>query len=96
MVSPDEVKKLAALARLTVDDAELERFAKEFDGILAYVGQLESLSLDPKTKAVPTLRNVMREDGEPHAPGLYTKAIVDAFPEKDGDYLKVKRIISND
>lgn len=96
MASPEEVKKLAALARLSVDDAALARFAKEFDGILAYVGQLETLSLAASAKVAPALRNVLREDAEPHVEGRYTAALVEAFPEKDGEYLKVKRIINND
>lgn len=97
MASAEDVKKLAALARIQVDDADLERFTKEFDSILAYVGQLESLNIDVKAaKAPPALRNVMREDGEPHEKGIYTEKLVAQFPEKEGDYLKVKQIISHD
>ena len=43
MATTEEVKKLAALARITVEDAELETFTREFDAILTYVSQLEKL-----------------------------------------------------
>lgn len=96
MASTDDVKKLAALARLSIPDAELEAFAKEFDSILAYVGQLESLDIASAKGAVPDVRNVLREDGTPHAPGLHTEKLAAQFPDRDGDSLKVKQIVSYD
>ncbi len=97
MATKAEVKKLAALARIKVEDAELEKFTKEFDAILAYVGQLAELdfSQDLKTEK-PPLRNVMREDSEPHAPGAYTEKLAGQFPAREGDALSVKQIISHD
>jgi aspartyl-tRNA(Asn)/glutamyl-tRNA(Gln) amidotransferase subunit C len=97
MATREEVKKLAALARVEVKEEELDKFVEEFDAILAYVGQLEKLEL-PKDLAnkSPKLRNVFRKDAEPTPPGTWTKKMVEAFPEKEGDYLKVKQIISHD
>ncbi len=97
MASADDVKKLAQLARVSVPEADLERFAKEFDGILAYVGQLDALSIDTKgNKDVPKLHNVMREDGTPHEKGLWTEKLASQFPDREGDSLSVKQIISHD
>lgn len=96
MASADDVQKLASLARIRVEEAELSVFAKEFDGILAYVGQLDALSIDTMQKQKPVLKNVMREDGEPHEKGKYTKKIVELFPQKKDNYLSVKQIISHD
>ena len=96
MATPEDVRKLAALARIDVADAELPSFTKEFDAVLAYIGKLEELSLSHATPAAGTLRNVLREDGEPHAAGIHTQKLVEQFPKKDGDYLSVKQIISYD
>lgn len=97
MATVEEVKKLAALARIRVSDAELEAFTKEFDAILAYVGQLEKLDLSSQSRAeIPALRNVMREDGEPHGSGIYTEKLVEQFPAREGDALSVKKIISHE
>lgn len=96
MATVDEVRKLAALARVKLDEAELARFTKEFDSILAYVGQLETLELPKEGKRVPPLHNVFREDGEPHAAGLYTEKIAAQFPAREGDSLVVKQIIQHD
>lgn len=97
MATTEEVKKLAALARISLPEAQLEKFTKEFDAILAYVGQLEKLEL-PKDLADkrPLLRNVFRKDGEPTPSGAWTEKMVAAFPEKEENYLVVKQIISHD
>ncbi|MCR4333972.1 MAG: aspartyl/glutamyl-tRNA amidotransferase subunit C [Patescibacteria group bacterium] len=98
MATTEEVKKLAALARIRVGNAELEKFTSEFDAILAYVGQLEDLDLsqDDSLRDKPALRNVMREDGSPHEAGAYTEKIVVQFPARAGDALSVKQILSHD
>ena len=92
----EEVRKLAALARIEVKEEELEAFTKEFDAILAYVGQLEKLNVGDAATEVPVLRNVMRQDGEPHAPGIFTEKIAKQFPSREGDALVVKQVITHE
>jgi aspartyl/glutamyl-tRNA(Asn/Gln) amidotransferase C subunit len=96
MASTDEVKKLAALARIEVAEAQLPKLAQEFESILAYIGQIEALKVVPGIKTLPRVRNVFREDKEPHEKGKYTKALVAQFPDQEGNTLKVKQIISHD
>ncbi len=97
MATIEEVRKLAALARITIPDDELDTFTSEFDAILAYVSQLEKLDIKMDAGAErPALLNVMREDGEPHAPGIYTKKLVEQFPQKEDNVLVVKQIITHD
>ncbi len=114
MATVEEVKKLAALARIKIEDADLEtktaeggssgaeeaalrKFTSEFDAILAYVGQLEKLDLPTGSEGEkPLTRNVVREDGEPHAPGAYTEKVAEQFPAREGDYLEVKQIITHE
>lgn len=97
MATVEEVKKLAVLARIRVADADLEKFTKEFDSILAYVGQLEQLHFpDDLKKEKPMLRNSMREDGEPHPAGMHTEKLAAQFSDRDGNALAVKQIIQHD
>lgn len=95
MATVEEVKKLAALVRISIDEADLEKFTKEFDAILGYIGQLETLDL-PLGPAgeKPALRNVMRAEGEPHPAGAYTEKIASEFPGREGDALVVKQIVT--
>lgn len=104
-MKPEEVQKLAALARIKVEESQLPKFTEEFDAIVKYVGQLESLELPPHTEK-PALSNVMREDGEPAEAGKYTEKLTAQFParssyaeaaeDKEGVYLEVKQIITHD
>jgi len=97
MMTTEDVKKLAALARVSVSDEDLPKFVKEFDAILAYVGQLESLNLPTDTRGEkPVLRNIMRIDGEPHKTGTYTEKIAEQFPAREGDALVVKQVITHE
>lgn len=94
--TPEDVKRLAELARIEVADEDLAAFAAEFDGILAYVGKLDELALPDASLETPAVRNVLREDGAPFQPGTWTDAVAAQFPDRTGDYLSVKQIISHD
>lgn len=96
MATTEDVKKLAALARIRVEDSELEKFTSEFDAILDYAGQLKKLELPKGEEVKPALRNVMRVDGKPHTAGKYTEKLAEQFPARDGDALVVKQIITHD
>jgi aspartyl-tRNA(Asn)/glutamyl-tRNA(Gln) amidotransferase subunit C len=60
----DQVEHVARLARLRFSDEELDRFADQLSGILAYAEQVSALATEdvpPTAHALP-LRNVFRED----------------------------------
>lgn len=96
MATREEVKKLAALARISISEDEMEKFTKEFEAIIAYVGQLESVQQPAASNQPPALRNVFRSDENPTPAGTWTDKLVAAFPERDGNALVVKQIISHD
>jgi aspartyl-tRNA(Asn)/glutamyl-tRNA(Gln) amidotransferase subunit C len=96
MATAEEVKKLASLVRIEVSEEELPKFTKEFEAILAYVGQLEKLDLPKDLKSMPALRNVFRADENPTSAGTWTEKLVEAFPEKEGNALVVKQVISHE
>ncbi len=91
MVSKEEIKRLADLARVMVEEKEAEELALEIDQILEYVGQVKEISGD--VEGFDTILNVMREDENPNEPGAYREELIAEFPNKDGDYLKVKKIL---
>ena len=50
-ISRDEVARLAKLARLALEDAELDNFAEQLGAILGYVSQVQSVDV---TDVIPT------------------------------------------
>lgn len=54
-IDPEEVKQIAALARLALSEAEVSRLAQELDGILDYIATVQSVDttgVEPLTHAV--------------------------------------------
>ena len=63
-INREDVKYIAALARIDVPEDKLEGFAKTLGGIVAYVEQLQKIDVSnvkPTSHAVP-VGNVLRPD----------------------------------
>lgn len=95
MVDKDELAKLAEMARIELTAEELSEMKGDFESIIQYVSQIQEV-VGSEEKEAGELRNVMREDEDPHESGIYTDDLLAQFPEKSGNYLKVKKIIQND
>ena len=95
----EDIKKLANLARIDMDDEEMIEIAKSFDSILAYVGQVQVVSkiknidLASKNPEDNFLHNVMRDDVVTNKREEYTDKIIAEMPDKQNGYLKVKQIL---
>jgi aspartyl-tRNA(Asn)/glutamyl-tRNA(Gln) amidotransferase subunit C len=92
MLSAQDLKKLAELSRIDVPEAELATLGGELDAILKYVKDVASIDVGDVSEA-PEVRNVMREDALAHESGAHTADLLAQFPARDGDYLKVKKIL---
>ena len=92
MITKDDIQKLALLARIAVTPQEVESFSKEIEAILSYVGHINSVTV-PEGTPKSGLINVFREDDTPHESGLFTKDVLQASPNREGEYIKVKKIL---
>jgi aspartyl/glutamyl-tRNA(Asn/Gln) amidotransferase C subunit len=95
----EDIKKLANLARIDMDDEEMIEIAKSFDPILAYVGQVQEVSkiknIDLASKEAKDyfLHNITRDDVVTNKREEYTDKIIAEMPDKQNGYLKVKQIL---
>ena len=89
----EEVERAAALARLSLDEAELSRLARELDAILAYVAALARVDTQgvPPTAHVVPLPTPLRSD-EPEPPLPVELALANA-PEREGSAFVVPKVI---
>jgi len=92
MITTEEVKHLADLARIELLPGEAEKMTSEIDSILGYVGQINSVTGDME-RVLPSLRNVMRQDAPTNTSGEYTEKLLDNAPFREKNYLKVKKIL---
>lgn len=93
-LTPQDVLKLARLARLQLSEEELQRYSKELSAILKYVEQLSDVDtkgLEP-TSQVTGLTDVMRED-EVIDYGINQEALLKNLPSHEKNYIKVKRVL---
>ena len=91
-----DVRALAALARMEVGEAELEQLEKEIPSILEFVETIQAASVEDfgEPKKASALRNVMREDTEPHESGIYTEKLLAQAPATKDGRIVVKQVIS--
>ncbi len=87
--------KLASLARLKLSHEEAEHLSHEFESILQYVGEVKAVSgaATPRSAEQFPVRNVMREDVSTHESGAYSEVLLAAAPAREGQYVKVKKIL---
>ncbi len=92
-VSADDVKYIAQLSRLTVPEAEMEKFTEQFNQILNYADILEKIDtagIEPTAHVLP-VSNVLREDVA--KPGVtHEEALLNAPAVHNGGF-KVPRVI---
>ena len=92
-LSLDDVKHVARLARLWLDDAHLCRLGGQLESILKYVDQMEKVDVtgvEPMAHALP-LHNVLREDAV--EPSLATEQVLANTPDRDGPFFRVPKVI---
>ncbi|MCI0542504.1 Asp-tRNA(Asn)/Glu-tRNA(Gln) amidotransferase subunit GatC [bacterium] len=97
MITTDDIKNLAHLARIEVAESEGEKLAKDMDEILAYVGEISAVVEENKSAegavSMGSLKNVFRDDAPSHEKGEYTESILANAPAREGNYVKVKKIL---
>lgn len=82
-VDADEVRHVAELARIELDDREIERFREEFVEILEYFDRLEEV---PDVDAKDELENVLRADKV--TPSLPQEEAMRNADEREDGYFK--------
>ncbi|MEI7704694.1 MAG: Asp-tRNA(Asn)/Glu-tRNA(Gln) amidotransferase subunit GatC [Deltaproteobacteria bacterium] len=93
-LSPEEVRRIASLARLRLSPEEETRLAGELSAILDYVRQLEELDVsgvEPMTHALASVETPFREDRV--TPGLPADEALANAPARAGTCFQVPRII---
>lgn len=91
-ITKEEVKHVANLARLEMDEAEVEKFTTQLDDIISMAEQLNELdteNVEPTTHVLD-LKNVLREDKV--QPWLSREEALKNAPDKANGQVKVPSI----
>ena len=95
MLTKKEVQHIADLARLGLDDKEIEEYRKELSSILDYIEALNKVEVEgvEATSHPGDLKNVIREDRAKKKDEKTAGKLLEAAPDKENGYVKVKSIL---
>ena len=93
-ISSDEVKKVAQLARLELNESEINQHAEQLEKILEYIKQLEKINTEdiPCTTRAIEVVNVLRKDENKNYEN--SEEILDLAPSRENKFFKVPKIIN--
>jgi aspartyl-tRNA(Asn)/glutamyl-tRNA(Gln) amidotransferase subunit C len=92
-VTIKDVEHIAKLAKLEFSDEEKEKFTHQFNDILKYMEQLNSIdtsNVEPLSHVIE-LQNVFREDKV--KPSISTEEALKNAPDKTDEHFKVPKVI---
>ena len=93
-ITKDAVKKVAHLARLELNEDEINNHAKQLEKILKYIKHLEKIDTDdvPCTTRAIEVINVFRKDDKKISD--CTEEILELGPSREDKYFKVPKIMN--
>ena len=92
-LTPDEVKRIARLARVGVSDDEVARFQVQLSEILDYFQRLREVDTEglPPTAHTLAMQNVMRADEI--RPSFDKEEVLANAPQREDDLFRVRAIL---
>jgi aspartyl-tRNA(Asn)/glutamyl-tRNA(Gln) amidotransferase subunit C len=94
LLSKDEVKKIANLARIEISEEEADKYATELSDIFGFVEKLNEADTDgiEPIAHITGAKNVTREDKVVEYGDETKENIINNFPEKKDRFDKVKAV----
>ena len=92
-ISIEQVRHVARLARVGLDDTELEALAIELDAILGWVARLDALELHAGAGAPPAEPATRAARADTCEPGLSAEAALAGAPDAAAGHFRVPRVI---
>ena len=93
-ITKEEVKKVAHLARLELNEDEINKHAAQLEKILEYIKQLEKIDTNNilcTTRAIEVI-NVFRKDEKKNSD--CNEELLELGPSREDKYFKVPKIIN--
>jgi len=83
---------MASLSHVALTTEEVEALGKNLNQILEYVQKVKG----EEGEVAHAHRNVMRADENPHEVGVWSKRLLNAASQTDGDHFASQTILKND
>ena len=93
-ITSEEVKKVAQLARLELNESEIKQHVGQLEKILDYINQLEKINTEntPCTTRAIEVINILRKDEKKDYEN--SEELLDLAPSRENKFFKVPKIIN--
>jgi len=88
----EDIQKLGELAKIEIKPEEAEGFKKDFESILGYINQIESVDVSDVKETFST-KNVLQEDIAKNKTGEFSADLLSSAPNTENGFIKVKKIL---
>jgi len=88
----EDIQKLGELAKIEIKPEEAEGFKKDFESILGYINQIESVDVLDVKETFST-KNVLQEDIAKNKTGEFSADLLSSAPNTENGFIKVKKIL---
>ena len=95
MLTREEILHIATLARIGLEEKDIEKYQNELSEILDYFKKLEELDTDGVEPIghITGMQNVFRSDNQEDFGSLGKENILKNVPENKDNYIKVKSVL---
>jgi len=92
-LDPVTVRRIAALARIRVEDAEVETLQHELNGILGWIEQLNEVNVEGVEPLTGGARMAMKMRDDVVTDGGYPDQVLGNAPDRIGGFYAVPKVV---
>jgi aspartyl-tRNA(Asn)/glutamyl-tRNA(Gln) amidotransferase subunit C len=92
-LDPATVRRIASLARIRVEDHELDNLCQELNGILGWIEQLNEVDVSGISPLAGAAHMAMAMRADVVTDGGYAEKILSNAPERIGDFYAVPKVV---
>ncbi len=92
-LSPETVKRIARLARIHVEEAEVARLQGELNGILGWIAQLSEVDVEGVAPLTGGARIALRLRDDVVTDGGMPQAVLANAPDRVGAFFTVPKVV---
>jgi len=92
-LDPATVRRIASLARIRVEDQEVEPLLHELNGILDWIEQLNEVNVEGIEPLAGAAQMALKMRADEVTDGGYPDKILSNAPERSGDFYTVPKVV---
>ena len=92
-LDPATVRRIAKLARIRVDDAQVPQLQSELNGILGWIEQLNEVNVDGVAPLTGAAQMAVALRADVVTDGGMREAVLANAPDRAGDYFAVPKVV---